>query len=242
LLFCHEHTLRIHLGIAKLLTRSGFKREDFSVTFSLSDVSDAEHFVARKTELIEIDKALGGDGSRRAVVLHGLGGIGKTQLAAAYAKRHKDSYSAIFWLSIKDEDSLKQSFVKVAKQISREHLSALRLGNVDTNENLDEVVDAVNAWLSRPNNTRWLMIYDNYDNPKLPGRTDPAAVDIRKFFPESYQGSIIITTRSSQVRIGHLIQIRKLSDIRDSLEILSTISRRQGLITGKNVLDLILLF
>jgi hypothetical protein len=241
LIFCHEHTLRIHLGIAKLLTRSGFKREDFSVTFNLSDVSDVEHFVARKTELIEIDKALGGDGSRRAVVLHGLGGIGKTQLAAAYAKQHKDNYSAIFWLNIKDEDSVKQSFVKVAKQISREHPLDLRLSIVDTNENLDEVVDTVKAWLSLPNNTRWLMIYDNYDNPKLPGKTDPAAVDIRRFFPESYQGSIIITTRSSEVRIGQSIQIRKLGDVRDSLEILSTVSRREGLGMGKDVLDSILL-
>ncbi|KAG4427041.1 hypothetical protein IFR05_017476, partial [Cadophora sp. M221] len=188
----------------------GFKREDFSVPFSLSNVSDVEHFVARKTELIEIDKALGGDGSRRAV-------------------RHKDSYSAIFWLNIKDEDSLKQSFIKVAKQISREHSSALRLSNVDTNKKLDEVVDTVKAWLSLPNNTRWLMIYDNYDNPKLPGKTDLAAVDIRMFIPESYQGSIIITTRSPQVRIGHLIHIRKLGDVRDSLEILSTVSRREGL-------------
>ena len=182
-------------------------------------------------------RTLGGDGSRRTVVLHGLGGIGKTQLSVAYAKRHKDSYSAIFWLNIKDEDSLKQSYVKVAKQILREHPSASRLSNVDTYENLDEVVDAVKAWLSLPNNTRWLIIYDNYDNPRLPGNTDPVAVDIRKFLPESYQGSIIITTRSSQVRFGYPLQIRKLENVLDSLEILSNTSRREGLISGKEVLD-----
>ncbi|KAH9203501.1 P-loop containing nucleoside triphosphate hydrolase protein, partial [Leptodontidium sp. 2 PMI_412] len=216
----------------------GFKREDFSVPFSLSDVSDVEHFVARKTELVEIHKALSGDGSRRLVVLHGLGGIGKTQLSAAYAKQHKDSYSAIFWLNIKDEDSLKQSFIKVAKQISRNHSSGLRLSNMDTSEALDEVVDTVKAWLSLPNNTRWLIIYDNYDNPKLPGKTDPAAVDIRMFLPESYQGSIIITTRSSQVKLGHPIQIRKLGDVRDSLEILSTVSRRQELISDPDAVNL----
>jgi len=68
------------------------------------------------------------------------------------------------------------------------------------------------------------MIYDNYDNPKLPGKTDPAAVDVRKFLPESYQGSIIITTRSSQVKNGHLIQVPKLGDVRDSLEICYTTS------------------
>jgi hypothetical protein len=180
-------------------------------------------------------RTLSSDGSRRIVILHGLGGIGKTQLSVAYAKRYKDSYSAIFWLNIKDEDSLKQSFATVARQILREYPSASRLSNVNTKENLDEAVDFVKAWLSRPNNTRWLMIYDNYDNPKLLGNTDPAAVDIRKFLPESYQGSIIITTRSSQVRIGHLIQIGKLGDVRDSLEILSNTSRREGLISSKDI-------
>jgi hypothetical protein len=183
---------------------------------------------------VEIHRTLSSDGSRRTVVLHGLGGIGKTQLSVAYAKRHRDSYSAIFWLNIKDENSLKQSFVKVARQILREHPLASRISSVDINENLDEVVDAVKAWLSQPNNTRWLMIYDNYDNPKVPGNTDPAAVNIQKFLPESYQGSIIITTRSSQVKLGQSIQIRKLEDVRDSLEILSNASRRERLRSGKN--------
>jgi tetratricopeptide (TPR) repeat protein len=108
---------------------------------------------------------------------------------------------------------------------------------MDINESLDEF-DDVKAWLSRPNNTRWMMIFDNYDNPKLPSNSNPAAVDIRKYFPESHQGSIIITTRSSQVRIGHSIQIQKLGDVHDGLEILSNVSRREGLRSGKNVLHL----
>lgn len=191
--------------------------------------------MAREEELTEIHRALSGDGSRRTVVLHGLGGIGKTQLTVAYAKRHKDSYSAIFWLNIKDEDSLKRSFAKIARQILREHPSVSRLGYIDIKENLDEVVDAVMAWLSLPNNTRWLAVYDNYDNPKLPGYTDRAAVDIRVFLPDSYQGSIIITTRSSQVAIGHQMPIRKLGDMEDSLKILSNASRRNELTNGEDV-------
>jgi ATP/maltotriose-dependent transcriptional regulator MalT len=172
-------------------------------------VSGIEQFVARGEELAEIHRTLSGEGSRRTVVLHGLGGIGKTQLTVAYAKRHKDHYSAIFWLNIKDEDSLKQSFVKVARRILREHPPAARLSSLDMKGNLDEVVDAVKAWLSRLNNTRWLMVYDNYDNPKLANNRDPAAVDIHRFLPESYQGSIIVATRSSQVKIGHRIPITK---------------------------------
>jgi hypothetical protein len=62
----------------KLLTRLGVKREDFSVTFNLYDIPVIENFVAREEELAEIYRRPRGDGSRRAVVLHGLGGIGKT--------------------------------------------------------------------------------------------------------------------------------------------------------------------
>jgi hypothetical protein len=133
---------------------------------------------------------------------------------------------------------MKQSFAKAAKQILRDHPSASRLSSVDIEGNVDGAIDAVGEWLSLANNTRWLMIYDNYDNPKLPDNTDPAAVDIRKFLPESYQGSVIITTRSSQVKIGHAIRIRKLEDVRDSVKILSNASRREGLMDGKGFLDL----
>jgi AAA+ ATPase superfamily predicted ATPase len=189
--------------------------------------------VAREDELRDIHKALSGDGSRRTVVLHGLGGIGKTQLAVAYAKRHKDNYSAIFWINIKDEDSLKQSFTKVAKQILQEHPSTSRLSSVDMN-NLDEVIDAVKAWQGLPYNTRWLMIYDNYDNLKLASNKDIAALDITKYLPEAYQGSVLITTRSSELEIGHLIHVTKLGDVRDSLKILSTTSRRERLTDGKS--------
>jgi DNA replication protein DnaC len=217
-----------------LLTRIGIKYEDFSIPFSLSAVSDIEHFVAREDELREIHKALSGDGSRHTVILHGLGGIGKTQLAIAYAKRHKDNYSAIFWLNIKDEHSLKQSFVTAAKQILREHHSATRLTSVDMKGDLTEVIDAVKAWLSLPNNTRWLMIYDNYDNPKSARNADPTVVDIRHFLPESHQGSVIITTRSSEVKIGRCLPITKLKNVQDSLKILSNASGREALENSKH--------
>ena len=81
------------------------------------------------------------------------------------------------------------------------------------------------------------MIYDNYDYPKLPGNQDSTAVDIQKFLSESYQGSVIITTRSSQVKIGHLIHVRKLEDVSDSLEILSSTSGREGLKSSKDFIN-----
>jgi hypothetical protein len=207
--------------------------ETFSVSFSLSEVSETEYFVARQEELAKIHSALSSDGSRRTVVLHGLGGIGKTQLAVAYAKRHRANYSAIFWLNSKDEDSLKQSFASVARRILQEHASPSRLSAVDEKGDLDEVVVAVKQWLSLPKNTQWLIVYDNYDNPKLLGNADRTAVDIRWFLLEAHQGSIIITTRSSQVKIGHCIRVGKLEDVQDGLEILLHASGREKLMEGE---------
>ena len=216
-----------------IVARDGAE-ETFSVVFSLSEVREVDHFVAREREIAEIHGALSRDGDRQVVILHGLGGIGKTQLTVAYAKRHHVSYSAFFWINCKEKDSIKQSFANIARRILREHPSATRLSAVDSNGDLDDVVEAVKQWLSLPKNSAWLIVYDNYDNPKVPDNTDPEAVDIQEFLPEAYHGRIIITTRSSQVKIGHRIQVVKLSDMKDSLEILShTSGRGSDVFNGK---------
>lgn len=173
-----------------------------------------------------------GHTTRSIVVLHGLGGIGKTQLAIAYAEKHKEKYTAIFWLNANDEDSLRQSFLDIAQQILRDHPSTSMRTSIDLKGNLDEAVGAVKNWLSIRTNTRWLMIYDNYDNPKLPDNSNPSAVDVRQFIPGPDHGSIIITTRSSQVTIGRRIHIRKLLNVEDGLRILSNTSGRNGISDG----------
>ncbi|KAI1317215.1 hypothetical protein F5Y16DRAFT_414646 [Xylariaceae sp. FL0255] len=215
-------------------TVKGAQYIDFSVTFSLSDVPETQHFVARTGELIEMRETLASDGSRRFVVLHGLGGIGKTQIAIAYAKRYRDEYSAIFWLNIKDETSIQQSFTKVARQILLRHPDASHLKALDLHQDQEKVVEAVKAWLSLPGNTRWLLIYDNYDNPKLSNDINDTGINISQFIPGAYQGSIIVTTRLSQVDLGHRVQVRKLELLHDSLEILATTSGRDGLDTDSN--------
>jgi hypothetical protein len=69
----------------------------------------------------------------------------------------------------------------------------------------------------------------------MPNNPDGLAVDIRQFLPRSDHGSIIITTRSSQVRQGERIYIQKLPDIREGLEILSNMSGRKGIEKGMSV-------
>lgn len=53
---------------------------------------------------------------RKVAVVHGLGGIGKTQLVVEFARKHEGRFSAIFWLDGSSEASLKQSFVEAAQR------------------------------------------------------------------------------------------------------------------------------
>lgn len=235
------------------VARLGGSVAAFAIGFSLSEISEVHHFVARKEELAGIHKVLGkGDGKRVAVV-HGLGGMGKTQLAAAYAKQYQEDYSAVFWLNARDETSLRQGFMRAADRILREHPSVMYVRNAVESRDLNEAVQAVKRWLDNSRNDRWLVIYDNHDNPKLGGdgngepnekrdrgveddgtvNTDKG-YDIRPFLPDAHHGAILITTRSSRVTIGYRIPLGKLKDLDDSLDILAHTSNRHDLHKGMN--------
>jgi hypothetical protein len=207
---------------------------DFSLPFSLSGVPEAQVFIGRQEELTDIREALQCDGFRRKVVLlQGLGGIGKTQLAVSFLKRHADSYSAIVWLDAKTEDALSQSYASTAKRLYRYHPASEVLRRAVKSEKIDETVACIKEWLSAEGNFRWLLVFDNFDTPKLPGVDDPHAYAIEPYFPETYHGSIIITTRSSRLETGKVLSVSKL-DNEQSIEILSSTSGREGLKKGMN--------
>jgi hypothetical protein len=203
------------------------------VQFSVSGLSHVGCFVGRDEELDRIHQELQYNGSRRTAVVHGLGGMGKTQLALAYAQRHKDEYVAVFWINSNDVDTLKQGYAAAARRIYQEHPSLVQLKTVVESGDLDEAVEAVKRWLSHTKNIRWLVIYDNYDTPKLPGHNEPGTFDIRPFLPEAHHGAVLITTRSSQLELGGPVAVKKLQNIDDSLEILSHASRRYELSHGR---------
>ncbi|KAH8704348.1 hypothetical protein GQ44DRAFT_778188 [Phaeosphaeriaceae sp. PMI808] len=217
----------------------GVDFEQFAVQLNLSSFPEAAQFVAREKELLEMHKLLYGHGGRACTVLHGLGGIGKTQLAITYARRHKEKYTAIFWLNANNEDSLKLGFRDIALQVLRDHHSTGLLASLNLDGDLDRVVNSVKDWLDLLMNTHWLLIYDNYDNPKISGSPDDSAVNLHRFLPRSDHGSIIITTRSSQVSTGHRIYIQKLRNVQDGLEILSNTSRRKDIKDNSDAVELV---
>ncbi len=195
-------------------------------------MSKISYFTRWQKELTEIHHVLTNGDGRHTVVLHGMGGIGKAQMTIEYARRHQKHYSAIFWLNSKDEDSLKQSFRRAGQRIFQEQPSAVGLAAVSEDGSLEAVVNAVKGWFDQKGNTGWLLVYDNYDNPKLRDSGDAAVVDIKEYLPDVDHGSVIITTRLSQVAVGHRIGVRKLPNTEDGLYILTQTSNRADCVEG----------
>ncbi|KAH8585988.1 heterokaryon incompatibility protein-domain-containing protein [Bisporella sp. PMI_857] len=68
----------------------GVDFEQFAVGLNLVSFPEATQFVAREKELSKMHELLQGHSSRSCAIPHGLGGMGKSQLAIAYARRHKE--------------------------------------------------------------------------------------------------------------------------------------------------------
>lgn len=155
-------------------------------------------------------------------------------MAVEFLKQQRDTFSAIFWLDGKSEDLLKRSFTNMAKRLYNEYPSSSSLSIAAESKDPDNVVEATKKWLSAKDNIQWLLVFDNFDNPKLSGIKDPQAYDIRSYFPDAHQGFILITTRSSHVKVvGKVIHVKKLQNIGESIAILAHMSERQISDQGK---------
>jgi hypothetical protein len=178
-------------------------------------------FIGRDKELERMENILLGYSNystRKVLILVGMGGIGKTQLAITYAKRHCTSYSSVFWLNATSESTLNSSLRDVANRI-------LPLETVSKLDD-DQLRIQVSNWLSEMDNTRWLLIFDNYD--------DPDQYYLTKYYPSVAHGSIIITTRQPRRINGEQVKVESMTKVSDSLAILAARSGRQAIQSGRN--------
>jgi hypothetical protein len=178
----------------------------------------SELFVGRGYELDEMAKYLHPDHKaqkQRRLVLGGMGGIGKTQLAIAYAESGRGSYTSVFWLNAVSETALKDSFRSIASLI----FDFEDPGVLDK-----EIVRHVHQWLCNPKNTGWLLIFDNYD--------DPGQFQIDHYYPPPAHGDIVITTRRPDLVTGAPLHVKPFQNIEDSLAILQTRSKRENVQSG----------
>ncbi|WP_203906050.1 FxSxx-COOH system tetratricopeptide repeat protein [Rhizocola hellebori] len=106
--------------------------------------------------------------------LHGLGGVGKTQLATEFVHRNLHHYEIVWWMSAEDPSLVRASLVELARKLQ------LPAGE-EVRQTIALVLDALATSTSR-----WLLVYDNVDSPD----------DISGLVP-SAGGHVIITSRNN---------------------------------------------
>ena len=141
---------------------------------------------------------------RKVFVLHGLGGIGKTQLSVEFIRKYQRSYSAVFWIDGSTKERLRRSIADLANRLPRHQISEeCRHYSQEGSIDVDKVVKGVLGWLSQPSNDRWLLVFDNVDREFSVPSGDPEAFDVKEYFPEADHGSIHITSRLASLwRLG----------------------------------------
>lgn len=114
-----------------------------------------------------------------AIVIDGLGGIGKTRIAVEFARKHLNDYTAILFIQAGAVETFKSNIA----HLSNAHILDLREQKA-TDE--DEQYTAVVKWLNQYSN--WLLIIDNAD-------TTEVCKKIETFLSTLQHGNILITTR-----------------------------------------------
>jgi tetratricopeptide (TPR) repeat protein len=211
---------------------------DYQIAFSLEGVPRARQFVDRPAEMAELERVLmprTGQSQRQEIhVLHGLGGMGKTQLAVEFARRHHRRFSSVFWLDGRSEDTLKRSIASCASRIPRGQVSETSMEYiVDSSTDIDAVVKDVMAWLARPDNTAWLLIFDNVDREYKAQGGDPNAYDVKRYLSGADHGSVLVTTRLARLeQLGDSQQLGKVSKEQGQAIFTSWYKKRHGKLTA----------
>jgi hypothetical protein len=147
------------------------------------------HFLGREDSLAALDAALHRYEGRVAITaLHGLRGVGKTTLAAAYAERHRGDYRATWWIRAQTESTMRADLTGLG----------MRLGWVaaGTEEEL-----ALAAVTERPRHEGEgiLLIFDN--------AIDPAS--LKPYLPRGGRAHVLVTSNAHAWRgIAEPVELR----------------------------------
>jgi len=185
----------------------------FDIPF-LPNIRKSSEFVGREYLLENLKQEVEeGKHTQNTIALYGTGGMGKTQLALEYIHQHYKEYASVFWINAASDQTtilgftqIMQRLIKHHAQLSADYAHIGRLlgmsGKLDSSgcfavaqpSEVQHVVDAVKEWFAMPENSNWLLVFDNLD--------DSDTVDIAEYLPVCNHGTVIITSRRRDLQQG----------------------------------------
>ncbi|MFE5208996.1 FxSxx-COOH system tetratricopeptide repeat protein [Streptomyces sp. NPDC056600] len=169
------------------------------------------NFIGREALLAAVEAQLR-DEETTAVLphtLHGMGGVGKSQLAVEYVYRHSHEYNVVWWIPSERESLVLGALVDLAVALK---LDVPRQANVA----VPAVREALRTGEPYGN---WLLVFDNAEDIEA----------VRSYFPVGGPGKIIVTSRNREwERVAHPLTV----DVFEREESIALLQRRaRGLST-----------
>ena len=153
----------------------------------LSNLPRPGLFVGRAGELARLDAAMAGPGEVVVQAVHGLGGVGKSTLAARWAAAHATEYSLTWWITAATPADIDAGLAGLAAALQPTltgvlPLEALREGAVQ--------------WLAA--HSEWLVVLDNVSDP----------ADVAPLLARASAGRYLITSRRASGWHGTAVPVR----------------------------------
>ena len=190
-----ELTRKIHAGIFNLKTpHPSFMQRD-RILQNLEDLLQVNNLQSN---------------TLKRLILSGPGGVGKSEMAIAYAYRHLENYSLIWWIDEATAETQSRGYRELAKALK---IKFERRGNEEIS--LQEVKKKVYSCLeSQKFDKPWLLILDNIE--KMP-----------KELP-SQGGAVLITSRPENIdSVEDILSIEGF-DEKEAIKLLKEITGEAG--------------
>jgi tetratricopeptide (TPR) repeat protein len=138
------------------------------------------YFTGRERELAELHDRLTKESAavigQPAQPIYGMGGVGKTEIAAEYAHKHRDEYDLVWWVRAEQEQTIIASLIALGRRMNIPDFRP---------DERDYSLDLVLTCLTNQNPYhRWLLIYDNAQSASTLSRYVPSG-----------GGHVLITSR-----------------------------------------------
>jgi tetratricopeptide (TPR) repeat protein len=131
-------------------------------------------FVGRATEIAHLDKTLPEAGGTVVQAVYGLGGVGKTTLAAHWAARHATRHTLTWWITADNRSGIEADLASLARALQPSLADLL---------SPDVLRERAVQWLA--SHQGWLVVLDNVTNP----------TDISPLLAQASTGRYLITSR-----------------------------------------------